>query len=57
VEAYVLDRTDLDLYGKHIGVEFVDLIRPQAVFDSLDDYLVQIAIDVADIGRLLNANS
>jgi FAD synthase len=35
-------------------VEFVDLIRPQAVFDSLDDYLTQIAIDVSDIERLLS---
>jgi len=57
VEAYVLDRTDLDLYGKHIGVEFVDLMRPQKVFGSLDDYLAQIAVDVAHIGRLLNTNS
>jgi len=56
VEAYVLDRTDLDLYGMHIGVEFVELMRPQAVFDSVDDYLTQIAKDVAAIGRLLNSN-
>jgi riboflavin kinase/FMN adenylyltransferase len=55
VEAYVLDRTDLDLYGKHIGVEFVELIRPQQVFDSLDEYLTQIALDVAAIAQLLSA--
>jgi riboflavin kinase/FMN adenylyltransferase len=54
VEAYVLNRNDLELYGAQIGVEFVDLIRPQAVFDSLDDYLTQIAIDVSDIERLLS---
>ncbi len=54
VEAYVLNRNDLELYGAQIGVEFVDLIRPQEVFDSLDDYLTQIAIDVADIERLLS---
>lgn len=54
VEAYVLDRTDLDLYGMNIQVEFVDLIRPQEVFGSLDDYLTQIAIDVAAIARLLS---
>jgi riboflavin kinase/FMN adenylyltransferase len=55
VEAYVLDRNDLELYAAHIGVEFVDLIRPQEVFDSLDDYLTQIAIDVADIARILTS--
>jgi riboflavin kinase / FMN adenylyltransferase len=55
VEAYVLGRTDLDLYGKHIGVEFVELIRPQQVFDSLDEYLTQIALDVAAIAQLLSA--
>jgi len=56
VEAYVLDRTDLDLYGMHIGVEFVELMRPQEVFDSVEDYLTQIAKDVAAIGRLLSSN-
>lgn len=55
VEAYVLHRNDLELYGVQIGVEFVDLIRPQEVFDSLDEYLTQIAIDVADIARLLSS--
>lgn len=53
VEAYVLNRNDLDLYGEPIAVEFVDLIRPQKVFDTLDDYLTQIAIDVAAIAQLL----
>jgi len=55
VEAYVLGRTDLELYGVHIGVEFVDLIRPQAVFGSLDDYLTQIALDVVAIEQRLMA--
>jgi riboflavin kinase/FMN adenylyltransferase len=53
VEAYVLNRTDLDLYGAHIGVEFVDLMRPQAVFGTLDEYLTQIALDVAAIAQRL----
>ena len=56
VEAYVLDRTDLDLYGIQVGVEFVDLIRPQAVFDSLDGYLTQIGLDVAAIAQRLNSH-
>lgn len=55
VEAYVLDRDDLDLYGAKIGVEFVELVRPQAVFDSLEGYLEQIAIDVVDIAQMLRS--
>ena len=33
VEAYVLDRTDLDLYGERVVVEFVDRLRPTLRFD------------------------
>ena len=53
VEAYVLDRTDLELYGARVGVEFAEFIRSQEVFGSLDDYLVQIAVDVATVSELL----
>lgn len=54
VEAYVLDRTDLDLYGERVGVEFVEFLRPQEVFESLSGYLTQIALDVAAIAELLH---
>ncbi len=53
VEAYVLNRSDLELYGASVDVEFVELIRSQEVFESLDGYLAQIAIDVASISELL----
>jgi riboflavin kinase / FMN adenylyltransferase len=46
VEAYVLDRTDLDLYGENVVVEFVQRLRPTEKFDTIDDLLVQIADDV-----------
>ncbi len=55
VEAYVLNRSDLELYGASVDVEFVELIRRQEVFESLDGYLAQIAIDVASISELLGA--
>ncbi len=55
VEAYVLNRSDLELYGASVDVEFVELIRPQEVFESLDGYLAQLAIDVASIAELLGA--
>ena len=46
VEAYVLDRTDLDLYGERVGIEFVQRLRPTVRFDSVDTLLVQMAEDV-----------
>jgi len=46
VEAYVLDRTDLDLYGETVTVEFIEHLRPTEKFESIDDLLVQIADDV-----------
>jgi len=53
VEAYALDRLDLDLYGVRIDIEFVAMVREQEVFDSLDGYLTQIAKDVMAIADLL----
>jgi len=46
VEAYVLDRTDLDLYGETVIVEFIERLRPTEKFYSIDDLLEQIADDV-----------
>ena len=46
VEAYVLDRDDLDLYGHRVGVEFAEVIRGQAVFDSVEDLIAQMDRDV-----------
>jgi len=47
VETYVVDRNDLDLYGHHVAVEFVEFLRPQQVFDLLDDFVAQMGLDVA----------
>lgn len=46
VESYVLDRTDLDLYGETVLVEFVEHIRPTLKFDSIDELLEAMAGDV-----------
>ena len=44
VEAYVLDRDDLDLYDERVmRVEFVDHIRPTLKFDSIDALLEAVA--------------
>lgn len=55
VEAYVLDRTDLDLYGERVVVEFVSLLRPTLRFDSIEALVEQMAEDVARCREILSA--
>ncbi len=53
VEAYVLDRTDLDLYGEEVVVELVELLRPTLRFDSVEELLERMALDVAQVRSVL----
>ncbi len=53
VESYVLDRDDLELYDAPVTVEFIDRIRGQVRFTSIDDLIVQMRDDVARTRRLL----
>ena len=53
VEAYVLDRDDLDLYDERVVVEFVEHIRPTLRFDSIDDLLVAMSKDVEQCRAVL----
>jgi riboflavin kinase / FMN adenylyltransferase len=46
VEAYALDRDDLDLYGTHVAVDFVARLRGMERFDSVDDLVAQMHRDV-----------
>lgn len=46
VESYVLDRTDLELYGAPIAVDFVARIRGQVRFDGVAALVAQMADDV-----------
>jgi riboflavin kinase / FMN adenylyltransferase len=55
VEAYVLDRTDLDLYGERVVVEFVDRLRPTLRFDGIEPLVEQMALDVARCREILSA--
>jgi riboflavin kinase/FMN adenylyltransferase len=55
VEAYALDRDDLDLYGEHVAVDFVSRLRPTLKFSSAADLVVQMHADVDDARRLLTA--
>lgn len=53
VEAYVLDRTDLDLYDEEVVLELVVRLRPTLRFDTVDELLVRMGTDVADVRREL----
>lgn len=53
VEAYVLDETDLDLYGHHVEVRFVERVREMTAFDGIDALLVQMADDVERTRQIL----
>jgi riboflavin kinase/FMN adenylyltransferase len=55
VEAYVLDRTDLDLYGEQVAVELVERLRPTERFDSVDALLEQMARDVEQCRTVLTS--
>ncbi len=55
VEAYVLDRTDLDLYGVEVEIAFVERLRGMVRFDSIDDLLVAMADDVVRTRAVLGA--
>jgi riboflavin kinase/FMN adenylyltransferase len=53
VEAYVLDRVDLDLYGETVAVEFVERLRPTLKFAGIDELITQMAADVARCREVL----
>lgn len=46
VEAYALDRDDLDLYGEHVAVDFAVRIRDTLKFDSVDALIAEMRRDV-----------
>jgi riboflavin kinase/FMN adenylyltransferase len=53
VEAYVLDETDLDLYGHRVEVQFVRRIRGMAAFQGIDALIAQITDDVRRVRTAL----
>ena len=54
VEAYALDRDDLDLYGTHAAIEFTARLRGNEKFDSVQALVAQMREDV-DQARALTA--
>ncbi|MCF2131900.1 bifunctional riboflavin kinase/FAD synthetase [Strepomyces sp. STD 3.1] len=56
VEAYAIDRVDLDLYGLHVAVDFLAFVRGQARFETLDALLEQMGQDVQRCREIIAAS-
>jgi riboflavin kinase/FMN adenylyltransferase len=48
VEAHVIGRDDLDLYGHRVDLDFLGHVRPMVKFDGIEALLRAMAQDVAD---------
>jgi riboflavin kinase/FMN adenylyltransferase len=57
VEAYALDRTDLELYGEHIAVDFAERLRETLKFDSVNALVKQMHVDVQRARALVESAS
>jgi len=53
VEAYVLDRDDLDLYGQHVAMDFAERLRETVRFESVEALLEQMSADVTQARQLV----
>ncbi|PFG42781.1 riboflavin kinase/FMN adenylyltransferase [Isoptericola jiangsuensis] len=53
VEAYVLDRSDLDLYDEEVVLELVEHLRPTLRFDGVEPLVTQMHADVARAREIL----
>ena len=54
VEAYVLDETELDLYGHSVEVQFVSRIRGMVAFEGIEPLKAQMAKDVEQVRSSLS---
>jgi riboflavin kinase/FMN adenylyltransferase len=54
VEAYVLDRDDLELYGEPVALEFAAMLRPTVRFDGVDALIRQMKADVEQCHQVLS---
>lgn len=57
IESYVLDRDDLELYGRSVDTVFVARVRGQVTFDGPQALIEQMHHDVAAVRRLLESAS
>jgi len=57
VEAYVLDRSDLELYDVRVQISFVARIRGMVAFHSVDALLAAMADDVERARAILGVDA
>jgi riboflavin kinase / FMN adenylyltransferase len=57
VEAYALDRDDLDLYGLHVAVDFATRLRGMIKFGSAEELAGQMRVDVDQARALVGGGS
>ena len=57
VEAYVLGRTDLDLYDAQVRIEFVEHLRGQQRYDSVEGLVEQMSVDVARAAGIVGSDA
>lgn len=53
VEAHALTAEDLDLYGRHMAVDFVERQRPMLAFASIDELIRAMQEDVVRCAQIL----
>ena len=56
VEVYIVDYSD-DLYGRELKVDFVERLRGEVKFSSIDELIKQMAEDVRQGGTILSTAS
>ncbi len=56
VEAHLIDRTDIDLYGARGALDFIDRRRDMVKFDSIDALKVALAEDVVWCREVLGSS-
>jgi riboflavin kinase / FMN adenylyltransferase len=52
LETFLLDQ-DIDLYGRTLIVSFIDMVRGDKTFKSVDELVTQMKIDCADVRKIL----
>jgi riboflavin kinase/FMN adenylyltransferase len=55
VEAYVLDRDDLELYGVEVAIDFYARLRGQVKYRGMDALIEQMHADVEHVRHILHA--
>lgn len=53
VEAHVLGRSDLNLYGEEVAISFIERLRDMKSFESVDALLEQMDDDIRDAASIL----